>query len=121
MEMKNLIKNRREELGLTQKDVADYVGVSEATISRWESGEIKNFRRDKIRSLAQILKLRPSAIVGEIEEDTLPEESNLSLKISNLSPELLGKLVRFLELAEANPDSAERFLSFAVQELESLK
>ena len=40
MEMKDFIKQRRVKLGLTQKEVADYVGVSEATLSRWESGEI---------------------------------------------------------------------------------
>ena len=29
------IKNRRLALGLTQKEVADYTGVAEATVSRW--------------------------------------------------------------------------------------
>ncbi len=121
MEMKDIIKPRREELNLTQKEVADFVGVSEATISRWESGEIKNLRRDRISALAKILNLSPSTIVGELEEEVLPEDSNSILKISNLSPTLLEKLERFLELAEENPDSAERFLSFAVQELGSSK
>lgn len=32
------LTKRRQEIGITQKDIAQYIGVSEATISRWESG-----------------------------------------------------------------------------------
>lgn len=42
------LREKRIERALTQKQVADYVGVTEATVSRWESGEIDNMRRDKI-------------------------------------------------------------------------
>ena len=45
------LKNRRIEKGLTMKEVASKVGVSEGTISRWESGNIENMRRDKISKL----------------------------------------------------------------------
>ena len=54
MEVKDIITNRRTELGLTMKELADMVGVSEGTISRWESGEIENMRRDKIATLEHI-------------------------------------------------------------------
>ena len=54
--MSNYLSERRKELGLTQKEVADAVGVAEATVSRWESGEIANMRRDRISALAKILK-----------------------------------------------------------------
>ena len=40
------------------------VGVSEATISRWESGDIANMRRDKIVLLSKALKVSPSFIMG---------------------------------------------------------
>ena len=59
-----LINARRNELELTQREIADFVGVSEATVSRWESGYIDNMRRDKIASLATILKISPLAIIG---------------------------------------------------------
>lgn len=70
MEVKNIIRNRRIELGMTMKEVAKAVGVSEATISRWESGDIENMRRDKIASLAKTLKLKPEIIMGW---DNVPE------------------------------------------------
>ena len=63
------LKARRKELDLSQKEVAEYVGVTEATYSRWESGEIKNPRRDKIARLARILRLSPASIVGEMDSD----------------------------------------------------
>ena len=58
------LKNRRIELGLTQYDVASHVGVSEATVSRWESGDIANMKQDRIAALAEILRIEPSYIVG---------------------------------------------------------
>lgn len=64
MDVKTIIRNRRIDLGLTMKDIADAVGVSEATVSRWESGEIENMRRDKIAALAKVLQLEPGVIMG---------------------------------------------------------
>lgn len=69
MMVKDELKSRRLELGLTMKDLADKVGVSEATISRWESGDIENMRRDKIVSLAKALRMSPSVIMGWDEEE----------------------------------------------------
>lgn len=66
-----LIYDRRTELGITQKEVADFVGVSEATVSRWESGHIDNMRRDRIASLSKILRLSPLAIMGIDDTDDL--------------------------------------------------
>lgn len=54
------LKKRRIELGLTMLDVAKKVGVSEATISRYESGNIKNMRRDRIDKYAKALNVSPS-------------------------------------------------------------
>lgn len=73
-----LIYDRRTELGITQKEVADFVGVSEATVSRWESGHIDNMRRDRIAALSKILRMSPLAIMG-IDDD-------LSTRLPNMVP-----------------------------------
>ena len=70
MKIHEKIKQRRRNLGLTLEKVADYVGVSKATVSRWESGEIENMRRDRISKLAEILKVRPNFIMGINEEES---------------------------------------------------
>lgn len=64
MNVKDIIREKRIELGMTMKEVADKVGVSEATISRWESGEIANMRRGAISSLAKALNISPNEIMG---------------------------------------------------------
>ena len=50
-----VIKGKRLELGLTTKEVAKRVGVSDATISRWENGEINSMRLPLAWKLSQAL------------------------------------------------------------------
>lgn len=61
--MSSFLIDRRQQLGLTQSDIARACGVSEATVSRWESGAISNMRRDKIAALAKVLRTKPSIIM----------------------------------------------------------
>lgn len=72
MEVKDVLRNRRKELGLTMKDVADRVGVNEGTVSRWESGKIADMKRDKILLLAKALDISP-AVIMEWEQEERPE------------------------------------------------
>ena len=64
MQIKDLIKSRRIEMNYTMKELAEKVGVSEGTISRWESGDISNMRRDKIQALSNVLGIPPQVIMG---------------------------------------------------------
>lgn len=70
MEIKELLKARRLEKNLTLDEVAHMVGVSAPTISRWESGDIANMRRDKIVKLAQALDISPAVIMGLDNEES---------------------------------------------------
>ena len=63
MKANEVMKFRRQELGLTQKEVAARVGVTEATVSRWESGDIKNMKREKIATLARVLDIPPAVLM----------------------------------------------------------
>lgn len=69
MSLKEIIRKRRKELGLTLLDVAKACNVSEATVSRWESGDIGDMKRSRIAALAKILQMSPSIIVGTDEDD----------------------------------------------------
>lgn len=60
-----LISTRRQELGLTLEDIAQHVGVSKSTVKKWESGYIKNMKRDKMSLLAEILKISPIALLND--------------------------------------------------------
>ena len=69
--MRFRINERRTELGMTMKELADAVGVSEATISRWESGKTPNMRRDHMDALCKALKATPSYLLGWDEQTSL--------------------------------------------------
>ena len=68
METGRLIKSKRIAKGLTMKEVANFVGVSEASVSKWESGKIDNIRSDKLMKLAEILDIPVIDLVLDAEE-----------------------------------------------------
>lgn len=74
MEFKDRVYNSRKKVNKTLEEVAKEVGVSAATISRYESGEIENIRRDKIAKLAKALDVTPAYLMGWEEDTTEPEE-----------------------------------------------
>lgn len=81
--MQDIIKKRRLELELTLKDIAKALGVSEATVSRYESGEIQNMGIDKIESLSSVLRCSPGYLMGWNSETTAA--------ISNIDKTILDK------------------------------
>ena len=101
MSLHDDIKQRRIELGLTMADVAQSVGVSEATISRWESGDIANMKRDKIVSLAKALHVSPSFIMGWDEPET--EDIVSSNKYNNVFPIKTHKIPLLGDIACGEP------------------
>lgn len=62
--LSEVMKKRRKDLGLTLAQVADAVGVTEATAQRWESGNIKSVRHEKITQLAAVLNVNPAELMG---------------------------------------------------------
>jgi repressor LexA len=74
-------------------EVAKLVGVSEATISRYESGNIKNMRKDRIAKYASALKVPPSTFL-ELEDK--PTQSNpltaTEIRASSVPVPLVGRV-----------------------------
>ena len=85
MEIKDILKNRRLERNMSLKDVADMVGVTISTISRWESGDISNMRRDRIVSYANALAISPSIIMGWEEPPSRKQGNYYELTESELA------------------------------------
>lgn len=59
------LKARRKELKLTQKDIADQLGISYQAYSAWERG-VKEPSKEKVQRLEQILRV-PKGYFTEIE------------------------------------------------------
>ena len=80
------LRQRRVLLGKTLKEVAEDVGVTEATVSRWESGNISSVRGDRVMKYAAALAVPPAFITGELTEipqdsDRLPENADDDIRI----------------------------------------
>ena len=63
MTIGEIIYTKRKEMNLTLEDIGKAVGVSKATVSRWESGDIRHMRRDKIAALSNLLGLNPALFI----------------------------------------------------------
>ena len=102
------LKARRIELGLTMAEVAKIVGVSEATVSRWESGNIGNMKRDRIALYAKALQVSPTYIMG-MEDATAPPEdfSELYEKYPNIKPIKKVKIPMLGNIACGEPTFAD--------------
>lgn len=62
------LRQRRKEVGLSLKEVADKIGVTEATVSRWESGDIANMKRNYIIRYAEALRVSPMFLLDAEEQ-----------------------------------------------------
>ena len=58
------IKKQRKKCDLTLAEVADKIGISRQTLSRYETGIIGNIPSDKIEALARILNTSPACLMG---------------------------------------------------------
>lgn len=86
-------KALREEKRMTLAEVANKVGVSEATAQRWESGNIKQVRYGRIDKLAEALGTTPAYLMGYDEQEKpqqepmTEEEEQFLVILRQLSPQ----------------------------------
>jgi len=66
--MENLMGRRIRELrlekGLSQEELGRIVGVRRAAVNKWETGQVKNLRRDTIETLSRFFDVSPSYLMG---------------------------------------------------------
>lgn len=72
MDIKDVIKTRRSQLGLSLEEIGKRIGVGKSTVAKWERGEIANIRRDNIQKLADVLQVSPLVLMEREEPPTIP-------------------------------------------------
>lgn len=107
MELKDIIRFRRKELNLNLLDIAKACGVSEATVSRWESGNIGQMKRNRIAALSKVLNLSPAILVGTSDNN----EEN----ITSLSVELTDYERKHLEIYRSLDDKGQHTVDTVAQ------
>ncbi len=86
MDIKVLMKQQREALGLTYEEIGKYVGVGKSTVRKWFTGDIENMGRNKIALLANVLQIDPILFVSDIDDLKIREAKELiSFHIPNYS------------------------------------
>ena len=64
MDVGKRIKARRKEIGMSAEEVAAIIGVSPATVYRYESANIMNMKTDKLLPIAEALNTTPAYLMG---------------------------------------------------------
>ena len=73
-ELGNRIKRLRKELGISQKELAERIGVSNGRVSNWEQG-INRPDADILSKLCSALQTSPSLLLGmKLTKDELTEK-----------------------------------------------
>lgn len=60
----NNIKKYRNEAGMTLKELAEKIGLTEATVQKYEAGNIKNVNAEMVKKMADALGIKPEKITG---------------------------------------------------------
>lgn len=92
------IHNRRIELGLTIRELAKKVGVSHASVSRWETGVTDQLRLEHIGKLADALYVSPLYLLGLTEEKPNVIIERLCNRIRKMNDNDLQKLEQMIDL-----------------------
>ena len=79
------LKFARENAGIRPTDLAKEVGVSNATISDWESGEIKKLEGENLLKVCDVLNISPNWLIfekGDMVQQSLTDDDRHALKIN---------------------------------------
>lgn len=81
IELANKLRAKRLENNLSLQEVADKLGVSKVTVSRYETLDITNIPSDKIEGMAKLYNTTPAFLMGW--ENKKEEKSNLNIDTIN--------------------------------------
>ena len=88
------IKERRRELDISAAVLAERLGLSKATIHRYENGDIARIKLPTIDAMAQILKVNPLWLLGKSEV----KDGHTSYDVCKAVDDLLSDLMMFDDL-----------------------
>jgi transcriptional regulator with XRE-family HTH domain len=88
------IKEKRLERGMTLLEVAEVLGVKEATMQRYESGDIKNIKHETISILANTFGCSPAYLMGWTDIASVTEDADGNVTIDPIYKKDEKKLLR---------------------------
>lgn len=99
-EIGSRIRKYRKELGLTQEQLAETIGVTKSRISNWEQG-INRPDADILADLSKALNVSPSILLDVyLSDDELNEQEKRVIKAYRDKPDLRQAVDILLGIAE---------------------
>lgn len=97
--MRDRLKQRRLDMGLTLEEVANELNVERPTIQRYESGKIKSISTTTVEALAQALHCSPAYLMGW--SDSVDHDKNIydDLIVDSIGKRMPELLKHYRELA----------------------
>lgn len=80
------IRKQREQLGISQTELAEKVKISKQTLYKYETNIITNIPSNKIEDISKVLKISPAELMGWVE-------NNLTSDNAHLIPDILSDTI----------------------------
>lgn len=115
------IKKRRKELNLSADDVANALGVSRATVYRYESSYIEKLPASSLEPLAKILKCSPAYLMGwdDTDSQTLNfiysgENVDLLIDVQKKAHDqtFINSLKKYMDLIDSDRKSIDNIIDY---------
>lgn len=101
-QLANVLRNRREELGLTQADIAEKAGMTQTLVSKWERRPPEMLPIGTLSALGDALRLSPGTLLRIA--GVLSDESERLAPLDQVTDGMVNALEDFLALP--NDDQA---------------
>lgn len=92
MNIGQVIKEKRKSIGMSAEELASIVGLSPATIYRYENGDIEKFPLDALEPIAEALHTTPAALMGWETDDKSVNSDSLDKQLSEIEFALSGEI-----------------------------
>ncbi len=102
------VKQLRAKWGMNQKQLAEASRISQATISRIESGQVKELKSEALKRLAAALRVTVDYLVDKTGRLTSTDIFRGYEKLSVEGRDQLKNFVRFLEQREKREGKGKR-------------
>jgi transcriptional regulator with XRE-family HTH domain len=92
------LQRAREECGLSQRGLADALGVSQASVSQWLMGQTAP-RPERVAALERVLRMEPSSLarlLGQVSDDDRAAPSVSVTQAAEADPRLGSRERRIL-------------------------
>lgn len=105
------IKAARIAKGMTQEQLGEILGVQKSAVAKYESGRVVNIKRSTLKTISEVLGLRPAELIDEEEAKKNDIQADIVIRmrkdadflsivedLHNLEPEKLPAVKQFLSV-----------------------